>query len=55
MTTATVLAIDDSKTMRQMLQMCLSGAGFEVITAEDGADGVQKLQQSDPDVIITDI
>ena len=53
--TTTVLAVDDSRTMRQMLEMCLSGAGFNVITAEDGADGVEKLKESNPDVVITDI
>lgn len=53
--TTTVLAVDDSRTMRQMLEMCLSGAGFNVVTAEDGADGVEKLKESNPDVVITDI
>lgn len=53
--TTTVLAVDDSRTMRQMLEMCLSGAGFNVVTAEDGADGVQKLKETNPDVVITDI
>ena len=50
-----VLAIDDSNTMRQMLLHCLSGAGFEVVTAVDGSDGVDKLRENDPDVVITDI
>lgn len=53
--TTTVLAVDDSRTMRQMLEMCLSGAGFNVVTAEDGADGVEKLKETNPDVVITDI
>lgn len=53
--TTTVLAVDDSRTMRQMLEMCLSGAGFNVVTAEDGADGVEKLKATNPDVVITDI
>ena len=50
-----VLAVDDSTTMRQMLQHCLAGAGFDVVLAEDGADGVEKLKESNPDVVITDI
>ena len=50
-----VLAIDDSRTMRNLLNATLSGAGFSVDLAEDGEDGLRKFDQSDPDVIITDI
>ncbi|MEM5521784.1 response regulator [Sulfitobacter sp. AS59] len=50
-----ILAIDDSRTMRDLLRMTLEDAGFFVTTAEDGADGVQKLADANPDVIITDI
>ena len=50
-----VLTVDDSRTMREMLRHCLSGAGFDVVTAEDGADGIEKLRESQPDVVITDI
>lgn len=53
--TTTVLAVDDSRTMRQMLEHCLKGAGFDVVLAEDGADGLEKLAASEPKVIITDI
>ena len=51
----TVLAVDDSRTMRQMLEHCLTGAGFNVVTATDGSDGIAKLKETDPDVVITDI
>ncbi len=50
-----VLAIDDSRTMRNLLNATLSAAGFEVDLAEDGEDGLRRFDQSDPDVIITDI
>lgn len=51
----TVLAIDDSATMRDMLRVALSSAGFTVHLAEDGVDGIEKLRGIEPDVIITDI
>jgi two-component system chemotaxis response regulator CheY len=51
----TVLTVDDSRTMRDMLRLALSGAGFRVIQAEDGMDGLQALQTETPQVIITDI
>lgn len=53
--TTKVLAIDDSRTMRGMLQHTLSSAGFEVELAEDGIDGLDKLEGAKPDIVITDI
>lgn len=50
-----VLAIDDSRTMRNLLNATLSVAGFEVDLAEDGEDGLKRFDQTDPDVVITDI
>jgi two-component system chemotaxis response regulator CheY len=54
-TVRTVLTIDDSRTMRDMLNMALSGAGFAVVQAVDGEDGLVRLAQQPVDVIITDI
>jgi len=53
--TKKVLAIDDSRTIREMLNYALSQAGFTVETAIDGEDGLEKLETSNPDVVITDI
>ena len=50
-----ILAVDDSRTMRSMLENALLGAGFEVDLAEDGVDGLDRLKICDPDLIITDI
>ena len=51
----TVLTVDDSRTMRDMLKMALGNAGFRVIQASDGIDGLKVLQQETPRIIITDI
>ena len=51
----TILTVDDSRTMRDMLRMALAEAGFNVLQAVDGVDGLEVLQRSTPDVIVTDI
>ena len=52
-----ILTIDDSKTIRDMLNLTLSEAGFEVLQAVDGEDGIDVLekQQDRVDLVITDI
>ena len=52
----TILTVDDSRTMRDMLHMALTDAGFRVLQAVDGVHGLEMLETDDtPDVIITDI
>ncbi len=48
-----ILIVDDSVSMRQMTNMILSGAGYEVVQAVDGKDGLDKMS-ADIKVIITD-
>lgn len=51
----TILTVDDSRTMRDMLLLALTEAGFDVVQAEDGVDALERLEAVQPDVIITDI
>ena len=53
--TISVLAVDDSRTMRDMINLALSSEGFDVELAEDGQHGLEVLEGMAPDVIITDI
>jgi two-component system chemotaxis response regulator CheY len=50
-----ILTIDDSKTMRDMLMLTLAEAGFDVLQAVDGQDGLDVLGDQPVDVVITDI
>ena len=53
----TILTIDDSRAMREMLKVTLASQGFTVVQAEDGQHGIEVLEgmEIEPDVIITDI
>lgn len=52
----TILTVDDSRTMRDMLRLALSEAGYRVIQAEDGVHGLEVLKSGEaPQVIVTDI
>jgi two-component system chemotaxis response regulator CheY len=50
-----VLAVDDSRTIRDMLRLALTDAGITAHLAEDGQHGLEVLEQIEPDAIITDI
>ena len=53
--TTSVLAIDDSATIRALVTQTLTEAGFVVTTAVDGADGVNVFQSRRFDAVLTDI
>lgn len=55
MTMLRVLTVDDSRTILAMLHHTLSNAGFEVLQAEDGKQGLDVLMSQTVDVVITDI
>ena len=51
-----IMIVDDSKTIRQQVSFTLQKGGYEVIEAEDGKDGLAKLQ-ANPDIamVISDV
>ena len=52
----TVLIVDDSVSMRQMVSFTLTGAGYEVVEAGDGKEAVDKLNGgAKPNLVITDL
>ena len=53
--TATILTVDDSPTMLKMLAFTLQKAGYDVLQAVNGQEGLDVLGENAVDVIITDI
>ena len=49
-----ILAVDDSASMRQMVSFTLKNAGFNVVEAVDGQDAVEKASQRDFHLVLTD-
>jgi hypothetical protein len=50
-----ILVIDDEEWLREMIHLALKQRGFEVIEANNGADGIEKARQELPDLILCDI
>lgn len=50
-----VLVVDDDRKLRDMLRRALEGAGFEVVTAEDGGRALAALSAKAPDLVVLDV
>lgn len=49
-----ILAVDDSASMRQMVAFTLKGAGYNVIEAADGQEAFEKAKGQQVDLVLTD-
>ncbi len=54
-TRATVMVIDDSKTIRRSAENLLQKEGWSVVTAVDGFDALAKVVEHEPDLVLADI
>jgi len=52
---ASILAVDDSASMRQMVSFTLKGAGYDVTEAKDGQEALQIAKSNSYNLVITDI
>jgi two-component system chemotaxis response regulator CheY len=51
----TVLCVDDSASIRQMVKLTLSQAGYQVFQASDGAEGLAKARELSVNLVVTDL
>ncbi|MDA3917159.1 MAG: response regulator [Deltaproteobacteria bacterium] len=51
----TILIVDDEPDVREFLSACIKDAGFQVKTAEDGVDGLEKIEKYMPDLVTVDM
>ena len=49
-----ILAVDDSASMRQMVAFTLKSAGYDVVEAFDGEDAIEKARSRDFQLVLTD-
>ena len=55
MTKQTILAVDDEIRILQLLRTTLQLAGYRVLTASTGTEGLQMAQQPDVDMVLLDL
>ena len=51
----TILSVDDSASVRQMVSFTLEQVGYHVIEASDGKDAIEKIKGNPVDMVITDL
>ena len=51
----TIMVVDDSVTVRKVMSRFLEREGYNVVTAKDGVDALQLLQEEIPDLMLLDI
>ncbi|ABC22199.1 response regulator [Rhodospirillum rubrum] len=51
----TILSVDDSASIRQMVKLTLTGAGYTVVQAADGAEGLARARDMAVDLVVTDL
>lgn len=51
---ATILVIEDEDSMAELIEDSLSSFGYKIVLAKNGAEGLSKIQETEPDIILCD-
>lgn len=55
MSKAKILVVDDNEDVRKAMSLRLGSAGYEVLTAENGKEGIKLAEEKQPDLILLDV
>ena len=55
MQSKTILVIEDDKFLRELISRKLIGEGFDVLEAVDGEEGIKKIKEGKPDLVLLDL
>jgi len=50
-----VLVVDDSLSVRKVVEKALEGRGLQVLSAASGAEAIESIERNRPDVVICDV
>jgi len=50
-----ILIVEDDKFLRELIVRKLSNEGYEVVEAVDGEQGIQKIKETKPDLVLLDL
>jgi len=50
-----ILIIEDEKSIQNIIRAFLEDAGYSVVLADDGVDGIAKFHECDPDLVLLDL
>jgi DNA-binding response OmpR family regulator len=53
--TRTILVVDDSPSELKMMQLALEGKGYQIVTAADGEQALERAAEHRPDLIVLDV
>lgn len=51
----TILSVDDSASIRQMVRLTLQSAGYNVIEASDGCEAIERVRSASVQMVVTDL
>ena len=51
----TILIVEDDKFLRELINRKLSGEGFDALEAVDGEEGIKKIKEEKPDLVLLDL